>query len=161
LGLSRTRKLHRAPATPPAYAGQGRRPRRGVIVRLLARTHKTKIEFAKAIADDTRQSIMQFCCCEGRSVSEIVEHIGVSQPTVSHHLAILRDAGLVTIHPEGRQTIYSLNQQKMAACCSQLMQTFAPESQATLAVQDILIRFGPRRFWPERCGPFFDQKHRQ
>ncbi|MBP7690611.1 MAG: winged helix-turn-helix transcriptional regulator [Anaerolineales bacterium] len=98
------------------------------------------IEFAKAIADDTRQSIMQFCCCDWRSVTEIVEHTGVSQPTVSHHLAVLRDAGLVTIRPDGRQTFYMLNQQRMAVCCGQLMQTFAPESQATVAVKDILIR---------------------
>ena len=98
------------------------------------------IEFAKAIADDTRQTIMQFCCCDWRSVTEIVEHTGVSQPTVSHHLAILRDAGLVTIRPDGRQTFYMLNQQRMAVCCGQLMQTFAPESQAPVAVKDILIR---------------------
>ena len=98
------------------------------------------IEFAKAIADDTRQSIMQFCCCDWRSVTEIVEHTGVSQPTVSHHLAVLRDAGLVTIRPDGRQTFYMLDQQRVAVCCGQLMQTFAPESQATVAVKDILIR---------------------
>ena len=98
------------------------------------------IEFAKAIADDTRQSIMQFCCCDWRSVSEIVEHTGVSQPTVSHHLAVLRDAGLVTVRPEGRQTYYTLDQQQVAVCCGQLMQTFAPESKATVAVKDILIR---------------------
>lgn len=98
------------------------------------------IEFAKALADDTRQTIMRFCCCEWRSVSEIVEHTGVSQPTVSHHLAILRDAGLVTPRPEGRQTYYTLDQQQVAVCCGQLMQVFAPESQATVAVKDILIR---------------------
>ncbi|MBL8056283.1 MAG: winged helix-turn-helix transcriptional regulator [Anaerolineales bacterium] len=98
------------------------------------------IEFAKAIADDTRQSIMRFCCCEWRSVSEIVEHTGVSQPTVSHHLAVLREAGLVTARPEGRQTYYALDQQQVAVCCGQLMQAFAPESQATIAVKDILVR---------------------
>jgi DNA-binding transcriptional ArsR family regulator len=98
------------------------------------------LEFAKVIADDTRQNIMQFCCCEWRSVSEIVEQTGVSQPTVSHHLAILRDAGLVTVRPEGRQTFYTLNQQQVAVCCGQLMQTFAPESAATVAIKDILVR---------------------
>ena len=51
--------------------------------------------FAKAIADDTRQKIMSECCCCWLSVNEIVEKVGFSQPTISHHLAILRDAGLV------------------------------------------------------------------
>lgn len=55
------------------------------------------VEFAKAIADGTRQKIMKACCCSRLTVSEITEQMGVSQPTVSHHLAILHDAGLVTV----------------------------------------------------------------
>jgi ArsR family transcriptional regulator len=53
--------------------------------------------FAKALADATRQKIMNLCCCQWLSVNEIVEQINVSQPTVSHHLAILRTAGLVAV----------------------------------------------------------------
>jgi ArsR family transcriptional regulator len=96
------------------------------------------VNFAKAIADDTRQSIMQFCCCEWRSVSDIVSHMGVSQPTVSHHLAILREAGLVSMRSEGRQTFYTLDQNKVAVCCGQLLQVFAPETDATEAVKESL-----------------------
>lgn len=58
--------------------------------------------FAKAIADDTRQKIMSACCCQWLSVTEIVEKIGLSQPTILHHLALLRDAGLVNIREEGK-----------------------------------------------------------
>jgi ArsR family transcriptional regulator len=98
-------------------------------------TKTNPVEFAKAIADDTRQVIMKFCCCEWRSVTEIVEHTRVSQPTVSHHLAILREAGLVDSRAEGRQTFYTLNQKKMAVCCGQLLQVFAPETDATEAIR--------------------------
>jgi ArsR family transcriptional regulator len=87
--------------------------------------------FAKAIADETRQKIMSECCCCWLSVSEIVEKIGLSQPTISHHLAILRDADLVNIREEGKQTFYTLNQEKIVVCCGQLMVKFAPESAAT------------------------------
>jgi len=87
--------------------------------------------FAKAIADDTRQTIMSLCCCCWLSVNEIVEKMEVSQPTVSHHLAILRDAGLVNIREEGKQTFYTLNQDRIAVCCGQLMVKFAPESEST------------------------------
>ncbi len=86
--------------------------------------------FAKAISDDTRQKIMSECCCE-LSVNEIVEKMEVSQPTVSHHLAILRDAGLVKIREEGKQTFYTLNQDRVAFCCGQLMIKFAPEEKTT------------------------------
>ena len=91
--------------------------------------------FAKAIADDTRQKIMSACCCCELSVNEIVEKIGYSQPTISHHLAILRDAGLVDIREEGKQTFYTLNQERIAVCCGQIMLKFAPESETTLSVQ--------------------------
>ena len=87
--------------------------------------------FAKAISDDTRQKIMSECCCCELSVNEIVEKMEVSQPTVSHHLAILRDANLVTIREEGKQTFYTLNQDRVAYCCGQLMIKFAPEEKAT------------------------------
>lgn len=87
--------------------------------------------FAKAIADGTRQKIMSECCCCWLSVNEIVEKLEVTQPTVSHHLAILREAGLVNVREEGKQTFYSLNQERVAICCGQLMVKFAPESKTT------------------------------
>ena len=90
--------------------------------------------FAKAIADETRQKIMSECCCCWLSVNEIVEKVGFSQPTISHHLAILRDAGLVNMREEGKQTFYSLNQENIAVCCGQILLKFAPEEKATEAV---------------------------
>lgn len=87
--------------------------------------------FAKAISDETRQKIMKLVCCTSLSVTEIVEHLDVSQPTVSHHLAILRDAKLVIVREEGKQTYYSLNQENIAICCGQLMINFAPETETT------------------------------
>jgi ArsR family transcriptional regulator, arsenate/arsenite/antimonite-responsive transcriptional repressor len=94
--------------------------------------------FAKAIADDTRQRIMSECCCCWLSVNEIVEKVGFTQPTISHHLAILRDAGLVNIREEGKQTFYSLNQDHVASCCGQVMLKFAPESETTLTVKQVI-----------------------
>ena len=93
------------------------------------------VEFAKALADETRQKIMNLVCCQWLSVNEIVEKLDVSQPTVSHHLAILRDTGLVNIREEGKQTFYTLNQARVASCCGQLMIKFAPETETTEAVK--------------------------
>ncbi|MFQ5400556.1 MAG: ArsR/SmtB family transcription factor [Anaerolineae bacterium] len=86
------------------------------------------VTFAKAMADDTRQKIMRLLCCQWLCVSDVVEKLGgVSQPTVSHHLSILRQAGLVHTRREGKQVFYSLNQDEVAVCCGMLMQNFAPE----------------------------------
>lgn len=84
--------------------------------------------FAKALADPTRQEIMSLICCQELSVGDIVDAVGVSQPTVSHHLAILRDANLVHVRNEGKQTFYSLNQGRVVLCCGNLIEVFAPQS---------------------------------
>ena len=85
------------------------------------------ITFARAVADGTRAKIMQLCCCEWRSVGDLAQELGVTQPTVSHHLAFLREADLVLFRPEGRQTFYSLNQSQVATCCGRLMLNYAPD----------------------------------
>lgn len=86
------------------------------------------VEFAKALADNTRQKIMTLCCCCWLSVGEIVEQLGdVTQPTVSHHLNVLRSAGLVFVRREGKQAFYSLNQERIAAACCTLAEDFAPD----------------------------------
>ena len=68
--------------------------------------------FAKALADETRQKIMKICCCNWLSVNEIVEHLNVTQPTVSHHLAILREAGLVEV-----REVYKISKVGTVAGC--------------------------------------------
>ena len=85
------------------------------------------VEFAKAIADETRQKIMAICCCELLSVNDIVAKINVAQPTVSHHLKILKTAGLVRSERRGKQVLYTLQQERMAEGCCQVAENFAPE----------------------------------
>lgn len=85
------------------------------------------VTFAKAMADETRQQIMRLLCCQWLYVGDIVAKTGVTQPTVSHHLGILRDAGLVNTRREGKQVYYTLNQDVVAVCCGVLLEDFAPE----------------------------------
>jgi ArsR family transcriptional regulator len=94
--------------------------------------------FAKALADQTRQAIMKLCCCQWLSVNEIVEKTRVTQPTVSHHLAVLREAGLVRSRDQGKQTFYSLDQDRVVMCCGQLMAKFAPGQESTASMEKIL-----------------------
>ena len=83
--------------------------------------------FAKAIADETRQKIMKLTCCRWRNVNDIVEQLNVTQPTVSHHLAVLREAGLVLYKEEGKQTYYTLNRELVSICCDQIVAKFSTE----------------------------------
>src|SRR5512136_516794 len=97
-------------------------------------TNSNPVEFAKALADETRQKIMKLCCCEWISVNDIVQQLNVTQPTVSHHLAVLREADLVNVREQGKQTFYHLNQKRITDCCSRLMIHFAPEDDVTRQV---------------------------
>ena len=85
------------------------------------------LDFARALSDRTRQEIMKMCCCEWVSVGELADKLEVTQPTVSHHLAFLRDVNLVRVRPDGRQTFYLLNQESVAMCCGELMVNYAPD----------------------------------
>ncbi len=91
------------------------------------------VTFAKAIADETRQEIMQLLCCEWMNVNDVVAALGgrVNQPTVSHHLKLLTAAKLVHVRREGRQRFYTLNQEHFTVCCGTLMQNFAPDFVGT------------------------------
>lgn len=62
-----------------------------------------------ALADPTRTGIVEALATRGRSVSEIVDLFAISQPSISRHLRILREAGLVSVEAKGRERIYRLD----------------------------------------------------
>lgn len=82
------------------------------------------VEFCKALADDTRQGILTLLLEGEMSVGEIVDAFTISQPTVSHHLNVLKRYGLVTSRREGQQVFYAINQNNVVACCGRLIAKF-------------------------------------
>src|SRR3954454_24924292 len=61
----------------------------------------------KALADPTRRAIYEHLVSEGeQTVRALTDRAGVSQPAVSKHLGVLKQAELVRDRPEGRQTYY-------------------------------------------------------
>ena len=64
---------------------------------------------AKALSDPTRFAILERIAAEGElGCQRLVEELPVSQPTVSHHLKVLRDAGAVTSERRGNWVFYSI-----------------------------------------------------
>jgi DNA-binding transcriptional ArsR family regulator len=62
----------------------------------------------KTLSDPTRRAIFEQLCREGeQTVSALTQLAGISQPAVSKHLGLLKEAGLVSDRPQGRQTHYS------------------------------------------------------
>jgi ArsR family transcriptional regulator len=82
----------------------------------------------RALADETRLEILQFLCNDWRTVNDIVTHVEgrVNQPTVSHHLKKLEEAGLILMQQDGKYRYYRLDPERIAFCCTLLATRFMP-----------------------------------
>lgn len=81
-------------------------------------------DFVKAMADETRQRILLLLQTGEMSESDIVAHFDLTQPTISHHLAVLQRANLVLSRKEGRHVFYRPNTVCVAECCSEILARF-------------------------------------
>lgn len=66
-------------------------------------------EFFKAMSDPTRREILQCLKNKAKTPSELLAEIKISQPTLSHHLDILKRANIISGEREGQFIRYSLN----------------------------------------------------
>jgi DNA-binding transcriptional ArsR family regulator len=80
------------------------RPRKGTI--------EDYVPFFKALCNSTRAQIVEFLLGGERCVCEMTGPLDVSQPLVSHHLALLKDAGIVKARDEGARTYYSIDTER-------------------------------------------------
>ena len=62
-----------------------------------------------AIAEPRRRHILELIASEERSVNEIADALELGQPSVSKHLQVLLNVGLVTVRRDGRRTLYRTN----------------------------------------------------
>ena len=67
-----------------------------------------------ALAEPSRRRILDLLRVGERSVTELVEGVGLSQPGVSKHLRVLREAGLVGSRAEGKRRVYALRPEPLA-----------------------------------------------
>ena len=78
---------------------------------------KQMSELLRAVSDPTRQQILKLLEDRPRSVSEIVEFFSLAQPTISRHLSVLKNVGLVEAERNGKQVIYSLKPANLRSMC--------------------------------------------
>lgn len=62
-----------------------------------------------ALAEPTRRRILDELLADERTVNELVDRLGISQPSVSKHLRVLRDAGLVAVRVEAQHRRYRVH----------------------------------------------------
>ena len=74
----------------------------------------------RALADANRRAILTAIRAEPCSVGFVAERVGLSQQTTSHHLGVLRDAGLATGTRDGTRHLFAVNTDGLAAVRSYL-----------------------------------------
>jgi DNA-binding transcriptional ArsR family regulator len=62
-----------------------------------------------AVAESRRRDILNYLALQERAVGDIVASLGIEQPSVSKHLRVLRDVGLVRVRRNGRHMFYRTN----------------------------------------------------
>ncbi len=78
------------------------------------REERQMTKFFKALSDGTRQEILRLLEDDQRTVGEIVGNFNLSQPTISRHLSVLKEADLVVDQRQGQNVIYRLNESSLS-----------------------------------------------
>jgi|SRR5690348_6134320 DNA-binding transcriptional ArsR family regulator len=68
-----------------------------------------------ALAEPRRREVLRLVRERPRSVNEIAEHFEVTQQAISHHLKVLKDAGLVAVRPQGQRRLYAIRAEGLDA----------------------------------------------
>lgn len=80
----------------------------GMYYLFMARATTTSDVF-NAVAEPRRRDILNYLALQERAVGDIVDSLEMEQPSVSKHLRVLRDVGLVAVRRDGRQKLYRTN----------------------------------------------------
>jgi DNA-binding transcriptional ArsR family regulator len=90
-----------------------------------------------ALADPTRRQVFERLATGPRAVGELAEGLPVSRPAVSQHLKVLKEAGLVSDHPDGARRVYQIDPRGLGALRAWLDQFW---EAALLAFQEEVER---------------------
>ena len=82
----------------------------------------------KALNDPTRREILDLLKEKDLTAGEIADQFNISKPSISHHLDLLRQAGLVVSVKEGQFILYSLNTTVMDEMLKWIMQFKSPQN---------------------------------
>ena len=101
---------------------------------------KNLVQVFKLLADETRLKILFFLGREKElHVSALCERLGQSQPAVSHHLALLRVAGLIEPRRDGKHNFYSIQQSRFHEIMGELFHSFTDEGNE-VRFEDFIFR---------------------
>lgn len=135
-------------ASPAAGKSTNTADRRAVdtvpgVAQLDGEIAKDLVQLFKLLADETRLRILHFLLQEPElNVRTLCELLGQSQPAVSHHLALLRVAGLIESRRDGKHNFYRILPKRMQEMLGQIFEA-APEHSDSIRFQDFALTYAP------------------
>jgi DNA-binding transcriptional ArsR family regulator len=84
----------------------------------------------RALADPTRRKILELLAVRDRTAGELAEEFPIAFASVSHHLGVLKNAGLVAVEREGQHMRYRLNTTVFQDMARYLVKTFSGGTDA-------------------------------
>jgi ArsR family transcriptional regulator, arsenate/arsenite/antimonite-responsive transcriptional repressor len=107
---------------------------------LSSELEKELVQVFKLLSDETRLRILVYLTREGElHVTALCDRLGQSQPAVSHHLALLRVAGLIKARRDGKHNFYSVRQSRFRGLMEQLLSSIGDTGKGQLRFDEFIV----------------------
>jgi ArsR family transcriptional regulator, arsenate/arsenite/antimonite-responsive transcriptional repressor len=101
---------------------------------------KELVQVFKLLSDETRLRILVYLTREGElHVTALCDRLGQSQPAVSHHLALLRVAGLIKARRDGKHNFYSVRQARFRRLMEQVLQSIGDPGKGQIKFDEFIV----------------------
>ena len=104
------------------------------------RLEKDLVQVFKLLSDETRLRVLLYLAREGElHVTALCDKLGQSQPAVSHHLALLRVAGLIEARRDGKHNFYSVRKTHFHRIMEELFGSITSEQADEIRFDDFVL----------------------
>jgi ArsR family transcriptional regulator len=118
--------------------------RRGAIPELSDQLEKDLVQVFKLLSDETRLRVLMYLAREGElHVTALCDKLGQSQPAVSHHLALLRVAGLIEARRDGKHNFYSVRVKHFQRLLTEIFSSLGNPESDEIRFEDFVLSHNP------------------
>ena len=114
--------------------------RRAAIPELSDQLEKDLVQVFKLLSDETRLRVLMYLAREGElHVTALCDKLGQSQPAVSHHLALLRVAGLIEARRDGKHNFYSVRSKHFHRLMTEIFASLGQDDSDEIRFEDFVL----------------------
>ena len=114
--------------------------RRAAIPELSDQLEKDLVQVFKLLSDETRLRVLMYLAREGElHVTALCDKLGQSQPAVSHHLALLRVAGLIEARRDGKHNFYSVRAKHFHRLMTEIFASIGNPESEEIRFEDFVL----------------------